>query len=294
LSADGGRSERSWAVGLICSIVIFAGLGGLAVVNGAYGLTLLFGVPFIAGFVLGRWVGTPVVIQIFGAAVILISLVAAAVTAQIADVLCGVIFALVAALPLWLGILTGSIFLKRTKPGTSIASVALVALLIPLEQATLPAQGAETVTTTRVVDVDRHELFSRIVFFEDVKAARPTLLRIALPRPIRTEGPDRVGSVRRCVYDTGYILKRITAIEPDARYAFTVVKQVHVDDGVVRLLRGSFDLRSLSRHRTQITLRTVYAPKLSARVVWRPFEHVAIRRLHDYVIRSMVAHTRPA
>jgi hypothetical protein len=188
-----------------------------------------------------------------------------------------------------LGVFVGSYLYGRTWVPNSAASVMLVALLIPLEHAALPNAPVESVSTAEIVSLTPKEAFSRITFYEDTADEPPRLLRIALPRPLRTLGEaDSVGDRPRCIYDSGYIVKEITAVEPYRHYAFKVVEQVGVESHAVSLIGGSFDITPLSAHRTRVVLTTRYVPKLSARIAWRPFEQSVIRALHHHVLHEML------
>ena len=283
-------SGRAWWWGLIAAALAFAGLGWLGMHTGSYGFALVVGMPFLCGFIVGRWVRVGVVVRVVVALSLAGSLIAAAVMAHLAGILCGVTFGVVVGVPLILGVLVGSVLFKGSTRSTTAISTLVIAMLIPGEQAWFTAPPEESVQTARIVALPRDEAFSRITFYEDTSLEPPTLLRVALPRPLRTSGRiTGVGDTKRCVYESGFLLKQVTAFEPGVRYAFRIREQEGVEDRSVALVGGSFDLTAVDASHTRIVLTTTYRPKLSARLVWRPFERAVVHALHEHVLRQMLA-----
>ena len=127
------------------------------------------------------------------------------------------------------------------------------------------------------------------MFYEEVTLEPPLFARIGLPHPLRTEGDiGGVGDIKRCVYSSGYLRKKITHYEPGRLLEFDVIEQVGVEDRSADLTRGSFAFEETSDGRTLLTLTTVYRPLLSARAAWRPFERSLAHVLHNHVIDGMV------
>lgn len=256
----------------------------------SYGFALVVGTPFLSGFIIGRWVRVTTVVRVVVAIAVLGGLILTAVMAHLAGMLCGVIFGVLVGGPLILGVLAGAVLFRRSTASTTVISTLVIAVLIPVEQAAFTAPPEESVATTRVVALPRSEAFSRITFYEDTSFEPPTLLRIALPRPVKTTGRiARVGDVKRCIYESGFLTKEVTALEPGVRYAFRVREQVGVEDRSVDLLGGAFDLTPVDDSHTRIVLTTRYRPRLSARPLWRPFERAVIHALHEHVLRQMLA-----
>jgi hypothetical protein len=148
------------------------------------------------------------------------------------------------------------------------------------------------VRTSRVVALSPQEAWERIVFYEEVPARPPALARIGLPRPLYTEGnAGAAGDLKRCVYSTGYLLKRITIHRPPRRLAFEVIEQHGVEDHSVDLIDGGFELEPVGEGATRITLETRYRPLLQARLFWRPFEHRLAHVLHNHVLDGIAEET---
>jgi hypothetical protein len=283
------QSPRAWIWGLIASVAALVGLCTVGLLTQSFGFTFVVGAPFVAGFVIGRFVKVRLVVQVVYAVVVLASIVAAAYTVNLAGLVCGVVFGAIATFPLLAGVLVGAQLAGKLGATSSAACVVVMAVLIPLEPAALPAPQVETVRTERTFAMSAHEAFSRITFYEDTSRMPPKLLRIALPRPVRTVGEaSKVGDRPRCIYDSGYIVKEITAVEPDRFYAFKVLEQKGVEEHAVTLLGGSFRLSKVDATHTDVELTTRYRPKLTARIAWRPFEQAVIRALHEHVLEEMM------
>lgn len=286
-----GPSQRAvtawaWSVGL--ASVLFAILLGIGFATASYGYVLVIGTPFVTGLVVGRWSTTDRAARVVVVVAALAGVITAAVLWNLAGLVCGFTFGMIASLPLLLGVSIGARLMRTSPPSGSVACVALVALLIPIEQAAVPAAPVESGSTTHVAAMTPVDAFSRLEFYEDTTGTPPRLLRIALPRPIRTvAGGFEVGDRTRCLYDTGYIVKEVTAVEPGVLYAFRVIEQVGVEEHAVDLVDGSFTFEPVDARHTRITLTTGYRPKLSARLAWRPFEQAVIHALHRHVLRSM-------
>ncbi|HYZ92128.1 MAG TPA: hypothetical protein VFA34_07020, partial [Actinomycetota bacterium] len=255
----------------------------------SFGFAFVLGVPFVFGYLIGRWVRLPAALRVVVAILALLAIVGGAATASLAGVVCGAVFFAIGFGPAIVGVFVGSFLYGRSKIESSALSVLLLALLIPLEQAAIPETPIESVSTSRTVGMSSGDAFSRILFYEDSPQPAPKILSIALPRPIKTFGVGRrVGDRVRCLYDTGYIDKEITAIKVGRLYSFKVIDQVRVEDHAVRLVDGSFEFRSTGEGTSEVTLTTRYVPKLSARFAWRPFERAVVRALHGHVLDSML------
>jgi hypothetical protein len=127
-----------------------------------------------------------------------------------------------------------------------------------------------------------------LMFYEQVDAAPPLILRLLLPVPIRTEGRKScVGDEVRCIYRSGHLVKRITDVDPNRRYAFQVTEQSLDVGGGLRLLGGEYALQSLAPDRTLVTAVTRYQSPKSPRWFWRPIEAAVCHAFHRHILRAM-------
>jgi hypothetical protein len=157
--------------------------------------------------------------------------------------------------------------------------------------------GVRESHATRVtLDAPPHAVWNQIMFYEEVPGRPALLLRILLPRPVRTGGDKRAGALVRCVYTAGELAKRITTVEPPHVLEFDVVEQRLGIESCVRARGGSYRIAS-DGDVTDLVLLTRYDAYLRPRSLWRPLEALLVRQLHRHIlggIRAALRVTRAA
>jgi hypothetical protein len=127
-----------------------------------------------------------------------------------------------------------------------------------------------------------------LLFYEQIDRPPPLHLRLLLPVPVETAGDKaRVGDEARCLYQGGYLVKRVTAVDPERFYAFSVVEQALVVAGGLKLAGGEYTLRELSPGRTEIELSTRYTSARRPRWLWQPIERAVCHSFHRHILRAM-------
>ncbi len=105
---------------------------------------------------------------------------------------------------------------------------------------------------------------------------------------MRVEGRrSHVGDETRCVYDTGYLLKRVTHVDPRRHYGFDVIQQELSIGAGIRLLGGSYDLLELPDGSTRVGLETRYVNSLRPRWLRRRVEAAVCRAFHRHILGTM-------
>ena len=301
LSCNTSPIESYWrlkyfVLALLTSGMALASLLALSIAWRSYGWTMLIVVPFVAGVILGYKSGYQHVFVWMTAMIVSAAAVGGLYVLHLAGVLCGLIAAVVIAIPLAIGGSVGRLirvrqdsrWLRESRRQASVGMLLATAGLLWAEAQMPPPLEAEEVRTMRVLATDAIAAWDSLVFYEEVGAAAPRLTRIVLPFPVGTEGKvDGVGDTKRCLYEGGYLVKRITDYRRGARFAFDVTEQVGVEDRSVVLIDGSFEFEELEPGRTLVTLTTRYRPLLQARSAWRPFEFAVVHALHDHVLDWM-------
>jgi len=144
----------------------------------------------------------------------------------------------------------------------------------------------EKVSTDLVLFHPAAAVWQCLMFFEDVPR-RPWLLSLLMPRPVRSEGDKhRVGSPIRCTYERGYLVKRMTEVEPERRLGFEVVEQRLGIEHYARACEGSYALEPVPGG-TRVTLTTAYRSALWPRFLFRPLERHLCHRLHRHILFGM-------
>jgi hypothetical protein len=132
------------------------------------------------------------------------------------------------------------------------------------------------------------QVWSRLMFYEQIVEPPPLDLRLLLPVPRGTEGrKSRVGDEARCLYEGGHLIKRVTRIETGRHYGFEVVEQELEVGGGIRLAGGAYTLREIPGGGTEVTLATLYASPKRPRWLWRRIEAAVCHRLHRHILGAM-------
>jgi hypothetical protein len=161
--------------------------------------------------------------------------------------------------------------------------------LIPgVSSAERPASGTTSVATRMTFAASAEEVWSRLMFYEQIEARPPLLLRLLLPVPLGTVGRKAaVGDEARCRYAGGHLTKRVTRVEPGRYLAFAVAEQALTVRGGIQLAGGEFRLRELAQDRTRVTLATRYVSSRRPRWFWRPVEAAVCHSFHRHILRAM-------
>jgi hypothetical protein len=146
---------------------------------------------------------------------------------------------------------------------------------------------SEAVETALHLNATPEEVWQGILFYEEVPHRPLWFLRIFLPRPIRTDGEKtRVGAIVRCTYDSGHLLKRITAVEPAHLMRFDVLEQRLGVEDCVSMSQGSYEILAMGDG-SHVVLTTHYRSRLRPRRLWRPLERCLAHRLHRHILDGM-------
>ena len=140
-----------------------------------------------------------------------------------------------------------------------------------------------------LLDASPEAVWKALRFYEG-DPNRPGLLLLALlPRPVGSEGrKTQVGAEVRCLYDGGYLVKRITSAQPGQLLRFEVLEQRLGIENSVSMREGSYEIRPV-RDGSQVLLTTHYHGHLRPRFLWRPFERSFGHAVHRHILGGMSA-----
>lgn len=131
-------------------------------------------------------------------------------------------------------------------------------------------------------------VWATLMFYEQIDERPPLLLRWLLPVPIRTEGKkSAIGDEARCLYEGGYLIKRVTRIEHGRVYGFDVSEQALVVGGGMSLSGGDYTLRELPDGSTEVALTTNYVSTRRPRWFWTRVEAAICHMFHRHILRAM-------
>lgn len=143
-----------------------------------------------------------------------------------------------------------------------------------------------TVSTFMRVNASAERVWSAIQFYEEVPGRLPLLLHAAGLRPVRTEGRKTLGAEVLCMYASGYLVKRVTALNPPGEMAFEVVEQdLGIEHGI-RAQRGSYYIRQ-DGNACDVCLSTTYESRLRPRWFWSSIERLSLHSLHRHILTGM-------
>ena len=263
----------------------------------------------------GLWIGTPLAIGIFSGysgriklqwqialgIFILLGVGFSTLALSMFGFFCAGIIVGIGMVPITIGAGIGAVIRSALKTSSFSQRAWLRALsvfLIPLawgalDAVLLKAPPIAIVATESVVQASPAQVWDSLMFYEEVDAEPPLLLRIGLPTPIRAEGSMREsGDVKVCIYEKGELVKRITSVTPGRLVAFRVERQEIGFEKSVTLLGGQFEFAPVNcGAATKVRLVTEYQPHLTPRWVWAPIERLSVRTLHQHVLDGLARNT---
>jgi hypothetical protein len=269
---------------------------------GDLGFALFVAVPVSFGAILGYSAGPfrPAILGLLGV-MAAIGVVMMLVSFGAAGFFCGAILLPIFFLPVLAGVALGCVLRSFLENATNwdqrwffpIVLFALLPYAVQAIESSFPRRTeVATIRTELTVDATPQEAWQAVMFYEEVEHDPPWLLRLALPKPVRSVGnKQRVGEVVRCFYDRGYLVKRISRVEEGRLLAFEVIEQKLHFERDVTLKSGSFEITPTDDGRSRIVLTTRYERHLSPAWIWQPIESMVVHTLHEHVLEGMRRHT---
>jgi hypothetical protein len=151
-----------------------------------------------------------------------------------------------------------------------------------------PRKKPYSVATALTFPGSPEEIWNRVMFYEQIPNPPPLYLRLLLPVPHRAEGRgSEVGDEIRCVYEKGYLVKRLIRIDRSRYCRFDVVEQELALGGGIRLTGGSYALRPLPDGSTRVELETRYVSLRRPAWFWKPIEASVCHAFHRHILRAM-------
>jgi len=145
-----------------------------------------------------------------------------------------------------------------------------------------------TVVTSMVFASSPEQAWNRLMFYEQIDGRPPLHLRLLLPVPIETIGrKSEVGDEARCLYEGGFLIKRVTEVEPGRRYAFEIAEQSLDVGGGMKLSGGEYLLREVGPRQTDVQITTRYTSPRRPRWLWAPVESAVCHAFHRHILNAM-------
>lgn len=152
--------------------------------------------------------------------------------------------------------------------------------------------GAEpnptSVSTSMLFAAPGDIVWETILFYEQIDRRPPAYLQWLLPVPLGTEGrKTKVGDEARCLYESGYLVKRVTHVEPGRCFRFEVSEQALSFGGGMKLSGGDYQLHALPDGLTEVSLTTRYDGGRRPRWLHAPIEATVCHIFHRHILRAM-------
>lgn len=287
---------KYWLPGFLLATISGTLLWAVLILYAGWSWSITFIAPFCLGAVIGYGCRTRpfvLVLLALGAAGVVIC---GLFTLNIVGIFCGLMLAAVALGPVLAGTFAGFMLRLAIKASSfdqrwhlpTLAMLLIPALAGAIDRATSRPHAIEAVVTSVHFPTPVGRAWNSVMFYEEVRHSPPWLLRLGLPKPLRTMGTtEHVGDVKFCIYTKGRLAKQVTRREPQKLLAFDVIVQYRVENHSVRLTDGSFRFIAEAPDDTVVELTTRYEPKLGPRWVWRPAERLAVHTMHRHILEGM-------
>jgi len=127
-----------------------------------------------------------------------------------------------------------------------------------------------------------------LLFYEQIEPRPPMYLRLLLPTPISAQTLHSTeGEIVKCIYDNGYLLKRLTRIEAGRHYGFEVIEQHLAIGGGLRLSGGCYALREVEAGVTELAVLTRYSSRRRPAWLWNRLEALVCHVFHRYLLSTI-------
>lgn len=285
---------RLWFPGFAFAAVCGTVTASLLLLAGSTEWALTIAVPVTIGVAMGYLCRLSTVLLTLVTLCAVFTVIMILLMMNLAGLLCGLIALFMFAPPAMIGVFLGMGLrstLKRSSFDQRSYLPVIVLFLLTIagglvERQLVAPRPAESIASSATIDVPVTDAWQRLRFYEECAGPKPWLLRIAGPVPVRTI-VEQDGVSRTCLYERGYIRKRVTRIDSPTLLAFDVLEHRVGEERSVRIESGSFTLEPAGDDRTRVTLTTRYRPKLAPRFYWRPFERLVCHSVHEHVLNGM-------
>ncbi len=192
----------------------------------------------------------------------------------------------------WLGWLIGQAFRKNKEKSLklSFAPLTIFVLVNLFEVFNGVTFDHKAVSTTFEINGTPEQVYNSIIAVDTVNVETSLLQKVGLPIPRKCElSAPEVGGTRYCEFEEGYIIERITALEPN-RYLRMDVEECHLskERHWLKFEEDIYQIQKINEDKTQITRTTTYKSNLKPRFYWDLMERITIQSEQDFVFRNLV------
>ena len=284
-------------VGLGTLTGVLVGLAGflIASVSPGMGIVMFFLVPVSAGFTIGLVTPKGRKAQasaMLAVGVTLLILIATKMEGLVCAVMAFPLLIGGVALGAWIG---ASL---RAGPGQQggNARTGTMVLVIPLliftahkvEEPMLNHTRIESISSTVRLHTSPERAWSYIQSVDSIHSAKPWLMHIGLPVPLRcTLQKTAVGARRTCYFDKGYIEETVTDWDPPHFMGLKIDRTHMPGRHWLGFESASYRLDQDSDS-TLLTRTTIISSHLYPAWYWRPLERLGVESEHRYLLDDVV------
>ncbi len=145
------------------------------------------------------------------------------------------------------------------------------------------------VRTEIILEYSSEEVYETIKSVDTLDAPKPFLMRLDLPVPLKCLlEEEKVGGIRRCFFEKGDIVERVTKLEKAKILQMDVIEYNLTGRTWLGFKEAIYTFEDLGDSACKMTRITTYTSELHPRFYWEPLEQLGISQEHEYVFRNLV------
>jgi hypothetical protein len=265
--------------------------------NGMGGVMFLL-LPFCAGFAIAQVTGRRETIAAAGWFAALVSLVIL-VAFRREGLLCAVLAFPLLLAGLAVGGFLGYLFRKyvvqrllHRSTGTMIVFGLIPVLIVAGNHAEEPALRTvrrEVVVSSILLQATPEQVWAQIQSIDSINAAKPLLMHIGLPVPLRcTLERGGVGAKRICYFENGSIEETVTGWDPPHSMQLIIDRTNMPGRHWLGFENATYELQP-EGSATRLTRTTTITSHLRPVLYWRYFERLGVASEHEYLLRDVAS-----
>ena len=259
------------------------------------GMAFFIALPIILGFTFGE--KNLKSVGILGLIVALSIFLLLLLYWELEGIVCILMAAPLILLGVGIGVFIKYLYLTLTKKDnddltikSSILPFLFLTIVSFVEKRTSPESASkEEVKTTITLPYSCLEVYDAIKSVNNLDGAKPFLMQLDLPIPIKCIlEEEKVGALRTCYFEKGKIIERVTALSKGKLLKMDVIDYQLTGRVWFTFDEAIYTFEKVGVNQCKMSRITTYTSKLYPRVYWRPLEKIGISQEHDYVFNNLI------